>query len=298
MVAASPSPSRAKAWFLAARPRTLAVGAAPVLVGSGLAWAHGAFDALPTLAALMGALLLQLASNLSNDAFDHLKGADTAQRLGPKRAAQMGWLSPRALALGTLVVLGAAALIGLYLVLRGGVPILVLGLAGMVCAVAYTGGPMPLGYLGLGELFVFIFFGPGAVVGTYLVQAGQTSPDTWVASIPVGLLASAVLVVNNLRDRHTDRVAGKRTLAVRFGGPFARRLYQSFLGLAFLTPALWVLAFGRPWGWLLPLLALPLGLKAAKTLATLDGEALNPWLGKTAGLTLVFSVLLAIGVNL
>ncbi len=294
----APEPSALRAWASAVRPRTLAAGAVPVAVGSALAAQVDAFALLPAMAALTGALLLQVGSNLANDVFDFLKGADDADRIGPARATQQGWLSTRQMLVGTALVFTAAVLVGLYLVSIGGWPIVVIGLAGIFCAVAYTGGPIPLGYHGLGDPLVFVFFGPVAVLGTYYVQVGQVSWVAAAASASIGLLATAILVVNNLRDRHTDARAGKRTLAVRMGAAGARREYVALVGLAYAIPA-GIAALGLAGsGWLLPWLSGPLALKRMHAVATLDGAALNAELGATAQLCAVFGALLSIGVLL
>lgn len=291
-------PSPIRAWASAVRPKTLAAGAVPVVVGSALAAEAGAFQLLPALAALVGALLLQIGSNLANDVFDFLNGADDADRVGPARATQQGWLEPRQMMVGAAVVFGAAIVVGAYLVSLGGWPIVGIGLAGIVCAVAYTGGPVPLGYRGLGDPLVFLFFGPAAVLGTYYVQVGDLSWVAAGASASVGLLATAILVVNNLRDRHTDARAGKRTLAVRMGAAGARREYVALLGLAYAIPA-GLAAMGLAGlGWLLPWLSGPLALRRVRAVTSLDGAALNGELAATARLTAVFGALLSVGVLL
>ncbi len=280
-------------WLLAARPKTLPAAVGPVLVGTALAYADGLFAWLPALAALLASLLLQIGSNFANDYFDHFKGADTADRQGPTRVTAAGLLSPQQMRLGIAVVFGLAALVGLYLIYVGGWPVLAAGAAAIVAALAYTGGPFPYGYYGLGELFVFLFFGLVAVLGTYYVQAGTVSGDAWLVALPVGMLITAVLIVNNYRDRFTDARAGKRTLAVLLGPRGARIEYGVALALAYAMPLL--LAWRRG-GWLLlPLLTLPLAWRAARELQTRDGRALNQTLAGTARLSLLFSVLLALG---
>lgn len=293
-----PRPSLARAWLSAARPATLLAGATPVFVGWGLAAAAGAFDLGPALAALAGCVLIQIGTNLANDLFDHKKGADNADRVGPARATQKGWLSPRQVAIGTALVLGLALAVGLYLSAHAGLPILILGLVSIGLAIAYTGGPFPLAYHGLGDLFVLLFFGFAAVGGTYYVQALALSPQAVLAGAPVGLLATAILVVNNLRDRHTDAAANKRTLAVRFGEGPARLEYTLCVVGAYAVPVFVVLSGYGGLGWLLPFLSLPIGVRQIRRLQRLDGPALNPQLGATAQLELVFGALLAIGVQL
>jgi len=283
------------AWWLAIRPKTLTATIAPVAVGTALAVHAGAFRPLPALAALAGGLLIQIGTNLANDVLDFRRGADTAARLGPTRVVQAGLLSPGTVARGAAAAFGLAALIGLYLVVQGGAPILILGAASILSGVLYTAGPYPLAYIGLGDAFVMAFFGPGAVAGTYYVQAGVQAGSLHPAAIPLGIavgaMSVAILAVNNLRDVDTDRAAGKRTLAVRLGEARTRAYYAALVALAFLVPAAMVLAGGladRP-GWslgpgaALVLLAIP---AAARPLALVRGgargAALNPVLGLTA----------------
>lgn len=283
-------------WLLAARPKTLPAALAPILVGVALAQHDGQFAALPALAAALGALLLQLGSNFANDYFDFFKGADTADRLGPLRVTAGGLISPAQLRWGMVAVFGLAALIGLYLIAVGGWPILAIGVASILAALLYTGGPFPFGYYGLGDLFVFIFFGLVAVCGTYYVQALGLTPAVVIAAVPTGLLITAILVVNNLRDIETDARAGKRTLAVMIGRSATRVEYALLVGIAYLLPlALWLL-----WGYsvltLLPWLSLPLAYKLLRAIRTnTDGPSLNRALAGTARLSLVFSLLLAVG---
>ncbi len=294
---ARPLPRRggAGAWWLAARPRTLPAAAAPVAVGTALAVADGHGAILPATAALAGAVLLQTGANLANDVFDFEKGADTEARLGPPRAAQLGLLSTAALRRGTALVFGLAALVGLYLVARGGWPIAALGALSIAAGLAYTGGPYPLGYRGWGDAAVFLFFGIAAVCGTYWVQALALPPRVLGAAVPVGALATAILVVNNLRDIETDRRAGKRTLAVRLGRRAARIEYGLLVIGAYVTCALlwWAGSFSA---WvLLPCLSLPLALRLVRRVAREDGPSLNDALARTARLELVFALLFSAG---
>ena len=288
-----------RAWALAARPRTLPAGIAPVVVGVALAQADGALALLPALAALVAALIIQIGANLANDYFDYVKGADIVGRKGPTRAAQSGLLPLAHLRAGMAVTFALAALVGVYLVLVGGWPILVIGLASLIAALAYTGGPFPIGYHGLGDLFVFLFFGLAAVCGTYYVQALALPLRVVATAIPVGALTTAILVVNNLRDIETDRQTGKRTLAARLGAPATRLEYVLLLALAFLTPPLFWLV-----GWssallLLPWLTLPLAGGLVRTVfQTSEGPALNKALAGTANLDLAFSLLLSLGLIL
>ncbi len=290
--------SRRRAWWLAIRPRTLPAAVGPVLVGLGVAIGEGIFVAGPAIAALLVSLLLQILSNLANDLFDFRSGADTADRIGPPRAAALGLLSQRELATGIAVVVGLAGLVGLYLVSVGGWPILVLGGLAIVCAVAYTGGPWPYGYRGLGEVFVFVFFGPVAVAGTTYLQALALEPLALAASVPVGALITAILVVNNLRDIVPDRQAGKRTLAVRLGEGGAVAEYGLLLVVAYLAPVVLLLA-GSPLAVLLPVVSAVLALPLWRVVrAGGDPRRLNAVLAGTARLALVFSALLAAGVAL
>lgn len=292
-------PSPTQVWILAARPKTLPASVAPVLVGTGLAIADGVFAWLPAFAALLGALLLQIGSNLANDYFDHFKGADTADRLGPVRVTSAGLLTPRQVRTGMIVVFGLAALVGLYLIYAGGWPILAAGAAAILAALAYSGGPLPYGYYGLGEVFTFLFFGVVAVCGTYWVQALALTWPVLLASVSIGCLITAILVVNNYRDIETDRRAGKRTLAVLLGRRGTRLEYLGLLAVAYLIPVVLLLVERRS-GWvLLPLLTLPLAVRTAQTLARAhDGPTLNKMLAETARLSLIFGVLFALGLAL
>jgi 1,4-dihydroxy-2-naphthoate octaprenyltransferase len=288
----------ARAWLLATRPRTLPAAVAPVIVGTALALREGVFAPGPALAALLVALLLQIAANLANDVFDFHRGADTAARVGPTRAVQGGLLTPRQVYGATVVTLVLAAIVGFYLVLRGGVPLLILGLAAIVATLAYTGGPFPLGYNGLGEIFVLIFFGFVAVVGTYFVQALGVNALAFATAVPVGALVTAILVVNNLRDLETDRAAGKRTLAVRFGRAGTQIEYAALIAVAYLMPPLlWLVGGLSPWA-LLPWLTAPLAARLIRETRAATGRALNKTLGETGQLELLYSILLAAGILL
>jgi len=291
----APAPGSAGAWLLAARPKTLPAAVAPVVVGSAVALREGGFRPGPAAAALVGALLLQVGSNFANDVFDHEKGADAPGRLGPARAVQTGLLSAAQMRRGMALVFGLALLVGFYLVHAAGWPVVAIGLASIASAVAYTGGPWPLGYHGLGDLFVFVFFGLVAVCGTAFVQMLQVPALAWWAAVPVGLLTTAILVVNNERDRETDAAAGKRTLAVRLGRRGSLAEYAALLLGAFAVPLVLVLS-GRAGAWLLlPLLATPLALRRVLRVTADRGAALNPSLAGTAQLLLVYSLLLALG---
>lgn len=295
-ISLSPShPGRLRAWVLAARPQTLPAAVAPVVVGSAAAFAAGSFRWLPFLAALVGALLIQIGTNLANDYFDFRKGADTAERLGPVRVTQAGLLAPEAVRNGMIVAFGAAALIGIYLIIVGGWPILVIGVLSIAAGVLYTGGPWPLGYNGLGDLFTFIFFGIVAVTATAYLHVGAVPPLAWAASIPVAMLVTAIIVVNNLRDIATDRAAGKRTLAVMIGVRATRAEYALLVIGAFLAPPLlWLSGLTGPWV-MLAWLSAPLAIAPMRAMLTGEGRALNPALKGTARLHLAFGLLLALG---
>lgn len=287
--------STARAWWMAARPRTLTAGIAPVAVGSAVAASAGRFALGPAVAALVGALLIQVATNLANDLFDAEKGADTPDRLGPTRVVQAGLLPPAAVRAAMIGTFGFAALVGCYLVGVGGWPVVAIGVASIVSGIAYTGGPWPLGYHGLGDLFVFVFFGLVAVAGTVWVQALAIPDGTWPAAVAVGAISTAVLVVNNVRDLETDRRAGKRTLAVRLGRRASVAEYGILLSVAYAVPAGVFLA-GGSWGWLLPCLTLPEAASLARRISRAEGRLLNPLLGRTARLLGLHGLLLASGI--
>ncbi|MFB6157051.1 MAG: 1,4-dihydroxy-2-naphthoate polyprenyltransferase [Haloferacaceae archaeon] len=301
--------SRRRAWVIAARPQTLPAAAAPVLIGTGLAAHAGVLAPLPAVAALVGAALIQVGTNFANDYYDAVQGADTEDRKGFTRVTAGGLIAPERVKRAMWLAFAAAVLVGTYLVYVGGVPILVVGVLSVASGIAYTGGPYPLGYHGLGDLFVFLFFGLVAVAGTYYVQAaavlagplpvavppGTLPPAAVVAGLPAAALSTNVLVVNNVRDRGEDAGTGKRTLAVRFGYRFARAEYLAMLAVAYLVP-FWFLARGYGVAVLLPLLTLPLAGRVARTVLTrTDGEALNPALERTGRLLAAYAVLFAAG---
>ncbi len=240
--------SRLGAWVLAARPRTLAAAAAPVVAGSGIAVAGGVFVRGPALGALAGGLLIQVAANLGNDYYDFVKGGDTEERIGPVRATQAGLLAPESVRRGMIAAMATATAVGVYLAAVAGWPVVVVGAVSLACAVAYTGGPYPLAYHGLGDVFVFVFFGPVAVAGTYYVQGLSVSAEALWAGVGLGAFSTAILVANNLRDRETDAAVGKRTLAVRWGDGGAAAEYVACLGLAAAVPvAGWAWAGWSAW---------------------------------------------------
>lgn len=296
------TPSRLQAWILASRPRTLTAAAAPVFLGTGLAAGRGVFALYPALAALLGALLIQIGTNLANDYYDHVRGGDTEDRVGPLRVTQAGLIPPTTVRNATYLVLGMALLLGIYLVWVGGVPVVIIGVASLICAVAYTGGPFPLAYHGLGDLFVFLFFGLVAVGGSYWVQALDFGPEVLLAGAGMGALNTAILVVNNLRDLETDARAGKRTLAVRLGhdGTKFEFLFLSVMGFG--APLVGMIFYGwSPWvllslGALLPLIR-PLR-KVAEYRPGDDPRSLISPLGGTAQAAGLYGLLLGLGLAL
>ncbi len=291
-----PSP---RLWLLAARPRTLPAAVAPVLVGTALAVSEGRFRPLAFVAALVASVFIQIGTNLSNDYSDARRGADTEDRLGPVRVTAGGLLPPRRVLLGTYVAFAIAVGAGLYLAAVAGWELLLVGAASIAAGVLYTGGPRPYGYEGLGELFVFLFFGVVAVVGSYYVQAERLPWEAFALSVPVGLLAAAILVVNNVRDVDTDRRAGKRTLAVKLGRRRTRTLFLAMLTAAYVTPVAIPPAGGLSWWTALPVVSAPLAVPLWRTLRSRsDGPSLNRALAGTGRLLAVFSLLLSAGILL
>ncbi len=287
------------AWLLAIRLPTLTAAVVPVLVGSAVAARGGHFRAAPATAALIGALLIQIGTNLANDVDDFKRGADSPGRLGPMRVTQSGLLSAEKVRRAAWLAFAGAALAGLYLAAVGGWPIVALGVAAIASGLAYTGGPWPLGYHGLGDVFVFTFFGFAAVVGTYYVQAGTVSALAWAAAVPVGATATAILVVNNTRDIDTDRIAGKRTLAVRLGERAARAEFVALVALAYAVPfGLWQTEVMSGWV-LLPWSTAPFGIALVRRmLAASDGASFNAVLRRCAGFHALFGLFLAVGLLL
>lgn len=282
---AEPRAVRWTIWILAARPRTLAASVAPVLVGTAVAAQVGALRPLQALLALFSSLFIQIGTNLANDYSDFKRGADK-ERVGPQRVTQSGLVQPATVKRAAWIAFGVAMALGLVLALLSGWPIVAIGVLSVASGWLYTGGPWPLGYHGLGDLFVFLFFGLVATAGTVYAQALAVPPQAWLAGAAMGALSTAILVVNNLRDRETDAKVGKNTLAVKLGPALTRVEYIALLGAAFALPFF----LGRPW----PLLALPLALKPLQRVLRHDGAALNPALGETARLQLIYAALLAV----
>lgn len=288
------APDPLRAWIAAARLRTLPAAVVPVVVGTACAAASGGVALGPALAALGGALAIQIGTNFANDVFDAERGADGPDRIGPLRAVAAGLITPGAMKRAMIAAFGVATLLGVYLVAIAGWPVVAIGVASVISGIAYTGGPWPLGYHGLGDLFVLVFFGFVAVCGTAFVQLGRVPDLAIAASIPVGALATAILVVNNLRDRATDERAGKRTLAVRFGRRGALIEYAALVAIAYAVPV--ALVAGGRLAVALPLLSAPIGAVRVRALiAAGDGPAFNHCLAATAQLLLLFGGLFAAG---
>ena len=288
-----------KAWILATRPKTLPAAVAPVIVGAALAIADHQFAPWPVTGALLAALLLQIGVNLANDYFDSVKGIDTRERLGPIRVTQSGLIPPGRVKTAMQVIFLAAMIIGAFLAYIGGWPIIIIGITCVLAALAYSGGPYPLASHGLGDIFVFIFFGWVAVCGTYYLQTRCVTRLAFLSGTQVGLLITAILVVNNLRDIITDSRSGKITLAVKIGARGSKREYVLLTSAAYvLLPLIWLGGWHTPWI-LLPLLSLPMAVYLQrKVWQNTSALQLNQLLAQTAGLSLLFSVLLAIGLVL
>jgi 1,4-dihydroxy-2-naphthoate polyprenyltransferase len=291
--------STLRLWLVAARPRTLPAAIAPVLVGTALAGEQDEFHALRFVAALIGSVFIQIGTNLSNDYSDARRGADTDDRLGPVRVTAGGLIPPRRVLVGTYVAFGVAVAAGAYLAAVAGWELLAVGAASILAGVLYTGGPRPYGYEGLGEVFVFLFFGVVAVTGSYFVQTEELAWEAFALSLPVGLLSAAILVVNNIRDIETDRRAGKRTLAVKLGRERARRLWLAMVLIAFAAPL--AIAVTGALSWWIALTVFSWGLAQPiwkKVRERTDGPSLNAALAETGRLLAVFSVFLSAGLLL
>jgi 1,4-dihydroxy-2-naphthoate octaprenyltransferase len=291
--------SKLDIWVLATRPRTLPAAVAPVVVGCAMAYGHQHFGFWPAMACLAVALILQIGVNLANDYFDFTKGIDTEERLGPVRVTQSGLIPPGRVKAAMITVFALSLLPGLYLLAIGGWPVAAIGAASVIAALAYSGGPFPLASHGLGDLFVFIFFGLVAVCGTYYVQVLRLTPMVLVMGAIVGFMITAILVVNNLRDIETDQRAGKHTLAVMIGKKKTQSEYAFLLAGAYVVPVLlWLGSLASAW-LLLPLTTLPMALQQIRLIRqSADGPALNDLLAKTAKLAFFFSLLLAAGLAL
>ncbi len=290
--------SKINLWVTASRPKTLPAAVTPVIVGSAIAGFENQFKLIPALFALVISLLIQIATNFVNDLYDFLKGSDTAGRVGPERLLTLGLVTPRQMKRAIFYTFGLAFLLGLYLVYIGGWVVLLIGVLSIAAGVAYTAGPFPLAYNGLGDLFVFLFFGVVATVGTYFVQTLSFSPLALWASVPVGLLITNILVVNNYRDIEEDTVANKKTLAVRFGKRFSQMQY--LISVLFSYVVLFVIYFKFDTSlWIfLPLIVLPIAIKLITMIYTLEGKVLNKTLALTGLFSTIFGLLFSIGLLL
>lgn len=289
---AAARPSTFQIWYLAARPKTLPAAVAPIIVGTAVAVRESAFVWWVALLALVTALLLQIAANFANDAIDAKKGSDTADRTGPTRITSAGYVSYYQVMNATWITLALAMCTGIPLLIRGGWPFVALGVASLVCAVAYTGGPFPISYLGLGEIFVFLFFGLIAVTGTAYLQTSELTALALAASIPPGAMIVGILIINNYRDREQDARVNKRTVAVRIGPKNTRIEYYLMLGLTLVSPfVFWALGWLNAWA-LLTLLSLPMFRQLIHQVQTLQGPPLNQTLGFTGKTALAHSLLL------
>jgi len=281
-------------WWQAARPKTLVAAFAPVFLGSALAWSKGVFLPSVFVFALIAAIAIQIATNFFNEVYDYWKGADTGERLGPPRLVAQGIIAPQVMLRAALLLSALALLAGIPLILRGGLPIVLIGGVSLLLAWAYTGGPFPLGYRGLGEIFVFVFFGIVAVGGTFYLHTLSYSLDALLLSFIPGALSSALLLVNNIRDIPTDRMSQKRTLSVRLGRQKSERLYQGLLFLPFLA-TVGLIGLDLPWTLALDFLALPTTIRLARLVRQLQGRALNQLLEKTAILLWLHTIFIVAG---
>ncbi|WP_372369189.1 1,4-dihydroxy-2-naphthoate polyprenyltransferase [Candidatus Uabimicrobium sp. HlEnr_7] len=279
-----------KTWFLAMRPKTLWAAISPVLVGTSMAYGDGFSNMWIFMVTLLCAIAIQIGTNFANDYYDYIKGADTEERKGPTRATQAGWVTPQTMKRAFLFTFAVAFLCGLYLAWYGGLYILLIGIVSIICGVIYTGGPYPLGYNGLGDIFVLIFFGPVAVGGTYYLQSMEISTEHILCGFALGALATAIIIVNNLRDIETDRKVGKRTLAVRFGKLFTFIEYILCFIIAFSLPVYLYLTGAKGVAILYTLLPIPLAIMLVIKIMRLQGTKLNPVLGQTALLLLLYSL--------
>lgn len=284
------------AWILASRPRTLLAAVVPVIVGSSIAIHDEVFEPIASLIALLCSILIQIGTNFVNDLFDFLHGKDTRERKGPMRAVAAGWITPREMRIGIILTFGLSFLLGLYLVFQVGFTVLLIGIISILAGIAYTAGPFPLAYNGLGDIAAFLFFGLIGTVGTYYVQAQQISVFSFWASIPVGALITNILVVNNYRDREEDKFNGKNTLAVLFGERFTRAQYVFFMIISYGILFIVYFTYKESVFVFLPFLSLPLSIKVIKMIFTLRGHHLNKTLELTAKLSALYGILFAIGI--
>lgn len=288
--------TKLKIWLDALRPKTLPAAAAPVLIGAAIAFADATIKPMVLTMTFIAALLIQIGTNLANDYYDHFKGADTADRLGPTRATNAGLVSPSQMKTAFIIAFALAVTVGLYLVYKGGLAILIIGILSIACGILYTAGPFALGYTGLADLFVLVFFGPVAVGGTYYLQTGNINSTVIIAGLAPGLLSTAILTVNNFRDIETDKQAGKKTLAVRLGCTFAISEYIFCVIAGCLVPLVVCTLSRTNWLSCLSLVTILLAFKNIKTIRSQpDGQTLNNMLASTGKLLLIYSILFSVG---
>lgn len=290
--------SKIESWLLASRPKTLPAAVMPVFVGTSIAIHDGLFNPFAAIIALLCSLLIQIGTNFVNDLHDYLKGSDKKDRLGPVRVLVSGLITENEMRIGITIVFGSAFILGMYLVYLAGWFIFIIGVLSLIAGYAYTAGPYPLAYNGLGDIFVFIFFGFVGTIGTYYVQAQEITMLVFWSSIPVGALITNILVVNNYRDLEEDKIAGKNTLAVKFGGTFAKMQYLIFMILSFAILLLVYFTYKQSIYVFLPLLTLPIAIKLVSMIFKLSGKDLNSTLALTAKLSAVYGILFAVGILL
>ncbi len=291
-------PTKFQSWILASRPRTLPAALVPVMVGSALAIYQGIFFPAYSIIALLCSILIQIGTNFTNDLYDHLKGSDTKERKGPLRVLASGLISVKEMQWGIFLVFFTAFLLGLYLVYSVGLVILWIGILSIIAGLAYTAGPFPLAYNGLGDLFVFIFFGIVGTVGTYYLHAQQFTTLAFLISLPVGALITNILIVNNYRDIEEDKTAGKNTLAVLLGREFSRYEYVFFILISFFIPFLLHFKYDFNIWIFLPYITLPIAITLVKMIYALTGTQLNKTLELSAKFSAIYGLLLSIGIVL
>jgi len=291
--------SKISLWFRSTRPRTLPAAAAPVIIGIALAFYENKINLFIAIFTLMAALLIQIGTNFANDYFDFIKGTDTDKRIGPVRLIQAGLIKKNEMLAAFIIAFIAASVLGVFLVIRGGYPVLLVGIFAIIFGILYTAGPAPLGYIGLGDIFVFIFFGLISVTGTYYLQTLKINPVVLIASLAPGFLSVAILTANNIRDIKTDKEAGKRTLIVRFGYNFGLFEYLFCIIAAHLIPVILVLITKSHYFSLISVLTVIMAVKPVKIiLSRPEPRYIIPVLGKTGQILLIFSILFSIGWNI
>lgn len=291
-------PTKFQSWLLASRPKTLLASFVPVMVGTALAINVGKFNWLFSFFALVCSLLIQIGTNFTNDLYDYLKGADISSRKGPQRVLASGLISVKQMQAGSLIVFLSAFLLGFYLAYLSSIIILIIGILSIIAGFAYTAGPYPLAYRGLGDIFVFMFFGLIGTMGTFYLNTGELSFPAFLSAIPVGSLITNILVVNNYRDIEEDRIAGKNTLAVKLGKTFTQYQFIFLIVVSFLTPLVLFLFFDLTIWIFLPYLTLPVAYNITRMLFTLDGIQLNRTLEMTAKLSALYGILFSAGLVL